>query len=254
MPDSPGTDARTDARTDTCTQRTVRPSSALERRLLAARASAPSYREVGATRDARLPEGYAHLRRRVHLGHGPDVLDRAGRFVLGWGCQLGTGFAVYPHAPVETGATVLLRLTLPGTRWPRLVIPCRVVWTVDEPDRIGFAYGTLPGHPERGEEAFTVSMDAAGEVWFEVSAFARLASWYARLGRPVAALCQYLAIERYLSAVAEAAATEATVSEPAVAGTAVAGAAATGAASGEAPATGAAGAEGAPGGGPARGR
>ncbi|MFF2952496.1 DUF1990 family protein [Kitasatospora sp. NPDC057965] len=255
MPDSPGTGTgtgartgtRTDARPDARTRRTARPSSALARRLSAARAAAPSYPEVGATRNARLPEGYAHLRRRVHLGHGPDVLARAGRFVLGWGCQLGTGFAVYPHAPVETGATVLLRIALPGTRWPRLVIPCRVVWTVDEPDRIGFAYGTLPGHPERGEEAFTVSMDAAGEVWFEVSAFARIASWYARLGRPVAALCQYLAIERYLAAVAEASVIGTAATDAAVAGPAVA----------EAPATGAAGADDAgeaPGGGPARGR
>ncbi|MFB8241566.1 DUF1990 family protein [Kitasatospora purpeofusca] len=180
--------------------------SALVRRLRAARATGPNYREVGATADSRLPEGYTHLRRRVHLGHGPEVLERAGRFVLGWGCQLGTGFAVFPYAPAEPGATVLLRLGLPGSRWPRLVIPCRVVWTVDGPDRIGFAYGTLPGHPECGEEAFLVSMDAAGEVWFEVVAFARLAAWYARLGRPVAVLCQYLAIERYLASVVGAAA------------------------------------------------
>ncbi|MEK2489680.1 DUF1990 domain-containing protein [Kitasatospora purpeofusca] len=184
----------------------ARTGSALERRLNAARATEPDYREVGATADGRLPEGYTHLRRRVHLGHGPEVMARAGRFVLGWGCQLGTGFAVFPYAPAEPGATVLLRLRLPGSRWPRLVIPCRVVWTVDEPDRIGFAYGTLPGHPECGEEAFLVSMDAAGEVWFEVVAFARLAAWYARLGRPVAVLCQYLAIERYLASVLRAAA------------------------------------------------
>ncbi|GAA1391580.1 hypothetical protein GCM10009639_21630 [Kitasatospora putterlickiae] len=218
MPDSPSADApRLDTRRAepprTEPRRAARPSSALERRLEAARAAAPSYHEVGATGGARLPEGYAHLRRRVHLGHGPEVLARAGRFVLGWGCQLGTGFAVYPYAPVEPGATVLLRLALPGARWPRLVIPCRVVWTADEPDRIGFAYGTLPGHPERGEEAFVVSMDAAGEVWFEVSAFARLASWYARLGRPVAVLCQYLAIERYLTAAVEAVALEAVDAE-----------------------------------------
>ncbi len=49
-------------------------------------------------------------------------------------------------------------------------------------------------------------MDAAGEVWFEVIAFARLTAWYARLGRPVAVLCQYLAIERYLASVLRAAA------------------------------------------------
>ncbi|MFF1869719.1 DUF1990 family protein [Kitasatospora herbaricolor] len=176
----------------------------LRRRLRAARATAPSYPEVGATRQAALPPGYAHLRRRVHLGHGPEVLERAGRHVLGWGSQLGTGFAVYPPAPAEPGATVLIRLGLPGLRLPRLVIPCRVVWTVREPDRIGFAYGTLPGHPERGEESFVVSLDEHGEVWFEVTAFSRLSAWYARLGRPVALLLQHLAIERYLVAVAAA--------------------------------------------------
>ncbi|MCX4756761.1 DUF1990 family protein [Kitasatospora purpeofusca] len=209
MPDSPGHEvprAVPSVPSPVPSVPSARAGSALERRLNAARATEPDYREVGATADGRLPEGYKHLRRRVHLGHGPEVMARAGRFVLGWGCQLGTGFAVFPYAPAEPGATVLLRLRLPGSRWPRLVIPCRVVWTVDEPDRIGFAYGTLPGHPECGEEAFLVSMDAAGEVWFEVVAFARLTAWYARLGRPVAVLCQYLAIERYLASVLRAAA------------------------------------------------
>ncbi|MFC9324401.1 DUF1990 family protein [Kitasatospora sp. NPDC057015] len=177
----------------------------LHDRLRAARAASPSYPEVGATRHAALPPGYAHLRRRVHLGHGSEVLERAGRYVLAWGSQLGTGFAVHPAAPAEPGATVLIRLGLPGLRRPRLVIPCRVVWTVREANRIGFAYGTLPGHPERGEESFVVSLDEHGEVWFEVTAFSRLSAWYARLGRPVALLLQHLAIERYLLAVASAA-------------------------------------------------
>ncbi|GAA4732513.1 hypothetical protein GCM10023350_14890 [Nocardioides endophyticus] len=38
-----------------------------------------------------------------------------------------------------------------------LRIPCRVVYVVDEPERAGFAYGTLPGHPETGEELFLLS-------------------------------------------------------------------------------------------------
>jgi uncharacterized protein (UPF0548 family) len=49
------------------------------------------------------------------------------------------------------GAVVLLRAG--GLR-----IPCRVVYTVSEADRQDFAYGTLPGHPEQGEEAFVVTM------------------------------------------------------------------------------------------------
>lgn len=180
----------------------------LHRRYLAACATAPSYPEVGATRAAALPPGYSWLRRRIHLGRGPAVLNRAGAYVLGWGTQLGTGFAVYPPpAQISAGATVLLRTSLPRLPLPRLVIPCRVVWTVEEPDRIGFAYGTLPGHPECGEESFVVTMDAAGDVWFEVTAFSRVAAWYARLGRPVAAVLQHLATERYLRVVARAAAT-----------------------------------------------
>ena len=35
-------------------------------------------------------------------------------------------------------------------------------------DPAGFGYGTLPGHPERGEEAFVVGRDDADGVWFEV--------------------------------------------------------------------------------------
>ncbi|WP_051055076.1 MULTISPECIES: DUF1990 domain-containing protein [Kitasatospora] len=182
------------------------PPKDLPSRHRAARATAPSYPEVGATRDAALPAGYSWLRRRIHLGSGPAVLERAGAYVLHWGAQLGSGFALYPPPEkAAPGATVLLRIALPGLRLPRLAIPCRVVWTVEEPDRIGFAYGTLPGHPERGEESFVVSADADGEVWFEVAAFSRLDSWYARLGRPVALTLQHLAIERYLRVVARAA-------------------------------------------------
>ncbi|MEU6173926.1 DUF1990 domain-containing protein [Streptantibioticus parmotrematis] len=183
------------------------PSKDPRRRYLAACAAVPTYPEVGATRTATLPPGYSWIRRRVRLGHGPAVLERAGAYVLGWGTQLGSGFAVYPPpARIAAGTTVLLRIGLPGLRTARLVIPCRVVWTVEEPDRVGFAYGTLPGHPECGEESFVVSMDADGDVWFEVTAFSRPAAWYARLGRPVAAVLQHLAIERYLRVVARAAA------------------------------------------------
>jgi uncharacterized protein (UPF0548 family) len=180
----------------------------LHRRYLAACRAEPTYPEQGATREAALPAGYHWLRRRIHLGHGPEVLERAGAHVLSWGAQLDSGLAVYPAVPATPGTTVLLRLNLPGLRRPRLVIPCRVVWSITEPDRIGFAYGTLPGHPERGEESFTVSMDADGEVWFEVAAFSQLAAWYARLGRPAAEILQHLAIDRYLTAVASAVSAE----------------------------------------------
>jgi uncharacterized protein (UPF0548 family) len=82
----------------------------------------------------------------------------------------------------------------------RLTIPCRVVYTIDEPERRGFAYGTLPGHPESGEEAFTIVMTATREVRFQIRAFSRPASLLARAGGPFSRLVQQYATDRYVSA------------------------------------------------------
>ena len=42
--------------------------------------------------------------------------------------------------------------------------PVRVVSIIDEPDRKGFAYGTLDGHPLSGEESFVVERTPDGSV------------------------------------------------------------------------------------------
>lgn len=71
---------------------------------------------------------------------------------------------------------------------------------MDEPDRVGFAYGTLPGHPECGEQSFVVTRDETGAVWFTIRAFSRPARWFSRLGAPVTRVLQRLATRRYLRA------------------------------------------------------
>jgi uncharacterized protein (UPF0548 family) len=79
--------------------------------------------------------------------------------------------------------------------------PCRVVYVMDEPDQRGFAYGTLPGHAESGEERFVVRYDpATEEVHADVTAFARHAIWWSRLGSPVTSVAQRVITERYLRA------------------------------------------------------
>ena len=71
---------------------------------------------------------------------------------------------------------------------------------IDEPDRAGFAYGTLPGHPESGIEQFTVTRTATGLVRCHLDVVSRPAAWYARLGAPVSRLVQELITRRYLRA------------------------------------------------------
>jgi uncharacterized protein (UPF0548 family) len=97
---------------------------------------------------------------------------------------------------VSEGLEVRLRLG-------PLTVPVRVVRVVDEPDRRGFVYGTLPGHPETGEEAFLVERDADG-TWIKVRAFSRPARWYSRLGGPVTSWMQRRYTERYVAAAEKA--------------------------------------------------
>jgi uncharacterized protein (UPF0548 family) len=79
--------------------------------------------------------------------------------------------------------------------------PCRVVYIVDEPNRRGFAYGTLPGHAEKGEELFVVRYDpATDKVYADVTAFSRHATWWSRLGSPVTSMAQRVITDRYLRA------------------------------------------------------
>lgn len=52
-----------------------------------------------------------------------------------------------------------------------LRIPCRVVYLIDDPDLVGFAYDTLPGHPEAGEEHFALRRHADGSLELTASAF-----------------------------------------------------------------------------------
>lgn len=74
----------------------------------------------------------------------------------------------------QLGATVLIGL---GAGRTRVWFGCRVVEVVDEHDgarrRIGYSYATLPGHPERGVERFTVELAPDGTVTGHVQAWSR---------------------------------------------------------------------------------
>lgn len=156
------------------------------------------------------PTGYRALERTVRLGHGEQRWHHAWTETLSLGIQRRAGLQVtrldvpdemldngytpvtfdeagQPVQPAATtsgeqvyadtgaqlvrpGDTVLLRL------WPAPLsrgIPVRIVYLIDEPRRRGFAYGTLPGHPVSGEEAFVVEQRDDESVWLTVRSFWR---------------------------------------------------------------------------------
>jgi uncharacterized protein (UPF0548 family) len=81
------------------------------------------------------------------------------------------GIQVFPkNAEIVVGATVIVTL---GTPLLAVAAPCRIVEVLDESHRWGFAYGTLPGHPEQGEGSFIVSVSDDQVVRFEIRAFDR---------------------------------------------------------------------------------
>lgn len=158
-----------------------------------------TYSPVGATRDGLLPAGFDRLRRSRVVGHGPGDFEAAAHAVLSWRAQRGAGVRVdASDDPVREGTVVLVRLG-PGPL--AITAPARVLYVIDEPTRRGFAYGTLPGHPESGEEAFVVDLRADGAVTFTVTAYSRPAVRLTRLAGPVGRLFQRVMAGRYLAAI-----------------------------------------------------
>lgn len=157
-----------------------------------------TYPEVGATQILPLPPGYDHLERHARLGTGADAFRVAADALARWQPQRGAGLIVRTDADrPEVGVRFETGL---GAGPLRIWAPCEVVWVLDEPDRYGFGFGTLDGHPEIGEEAFTVSRNDADEVWFDVRAFSRPGPWWARLGQPAARFVQLRVTQRYVRA------------------------------------------------------
>lgn len=185
------------------------------------------------------PEGFRPMTRRARIGHGDARFQWAWAEMMSWGIQKRSGFGVEltstpeevveqtytpvafqddgtPIAPqpressmfgadgtpfVVPGDTVYLVVPFFGGLWT-MRSPVRVVYVIDEPTRKGFAYGTLPGHPESGEEAFVIDQTEDGSVWLTVTVFSRPSEWYWWALYPVLRAFQELYTRRYLRALA----------------------------------------------------
>lgn len=131
----------------------------------------PTYSEIGFTLAGKEPSGYHNDRYEADLGLGTDTFARAVQGLCAWGAHRLPGIQVFPkNAEIVVGGTVIVTL---GTPLLAVVAPCRIVGVLDESHRWGFAYGTLPGHPEQGEESFVVSISEDEVVRFEIRAFSR---------------------------------------------------------------------------------
>jgi uncharacterized protein (UPF0548 family) len=126
---------------------------------------------------------------------GPEAFDRAVGAIHDWAVHRGAGLLVAADGPIAVGTNVALVAPLPVGY---VDAPCRIVAVVNEPDRFGFAYGTLSNHPEQGEESFIVTRN--GTVEFVIETVSRPVHPAARVVPFVADRLQAAAIRRYLAA------------------------------------------------------
>lgn len=145
-----------------------------------------SYSAVGATAETP-PVGFVVDRTRIELGAGESVFEAAKSALQRWQqFHLGWVEAWSPETPLEVGQTVAIMGWAVGFWW---LNSCRIVYTVNESGdttTFGFAYGTLPGHVESGEERFLIEWDrTTDQVAYDILAFSKPNHFLTRLGYPL---------------------------------------------------------------------
>lgn len=156
------------------------------------RRSSLTYSAVGTTP---VPQpGYLNRTRARTLGS--SDFDASTERLFSWRMHELAGLKVLASSPrAAEDVVAVMRL---GVGRLSLRIPCRVIYVIEEPDRAGFAYGTLPGHPVSGEELFLLERRGEGRITFTITSFSAPATALARLAAPVTRAAQLLMTRRYL--------------------------------------------------------
>ena len=172
-----------------------------------------SYEDVGLTKNDEHPRGFDTTRHSVELGNGEQVFGRACEAIRHWEMfPAEMASLCWPSIEPIVGNEVVVGFRV-GPLWS--LNPCRVVYTVDSDSdsvsKYGFAYGTLPGHVEKGEERFQVIWDHTTDVvTYEIFVFSAAQHVLAKIGYPFVLVQQAkfrrlsgLAMQRFVTKAAE---------------------------------------------------
>lgn len=165
------------------------------------RAANPTYEHIGSTLTDLPPAAARRIESSLRIGTGAAAFVAGRRALRAWAPQRPLGMTVRPEGVVpDRGETVALGL---GVGRVRLTVPNRIVAVIDESERYGYAYGTLPGHPERGEELVLLERSREGDVLLTIRADSVPAGAF-RYVFPIVDMLQRAALDRYLIAVRDA--------------------------------------------------
>ena len=153
-----------------------------------------NYAYVGCTSDlidrGNAPPGFRLDRYSIVLGEGEDIFDLGSQAICKW--------EMFNHAmatlkwhdtPIQSGNMVAVLFKV-LSQWT--ANPARIVYTLNAEReggkyrQFGFAYGTVPGHIEKGEECFQVDWDQESDiVRFRITVISRPGSILSLLGKPI---------------------------------------------------------------------
>lgn len=168
-----------------------------------------NYPGIGSTESGPTPEGIECLVTQAYVGDGEAAYRRAVQGLLTWQLHRHAGLRVRAESDVvRTGTRVVSGF---GVGPFRINAPCEVVWVRrpvpgNGPQSAGFGYGTLPGHPVRGEESFELSLDSQGLVLIKITAFGVPSNWFYAAGGALTAGARRLVTSRYVRSAQELAA------------------------------------------------
>ncbi|MFU8946917.1 DUF1990 family protein [Mycetocola zhadangensis] len=195
------------------------------------------YAAVGATQAHDLmqypPRGFVPYEASIRLGSGTERFEAASTSLLSWAVQRGAGLRVddiqagegdryggirYAEdgSPLEAiHLSTEQRFAADGTPYVAsgtrarlhgrigmfaIEEHIRVVYLVEEPDVVAFAYGTVGGKRVSGEDSFRITRRDDDSVWFEVRSFQRPLGLGYRLLPPLMTLRRKRLTTAYLRA------------------------------------------------------
>ena len=131
-----------------------------------------SYKPIFLTKNTKNKvKGFDYDAIRVKLGTGKKVFEIGKQAIMQWEMFPKKWIKLYPTKPtVGIGETVAVTAKYLGLWWVNIT---RIAYVINDMEIFGFAYGTLPGHMEKGEELFQIRMDEKENVYFELIAISK---------------------------------------------------------------------------------
>ena len=122
------------------------------------------------------------------IGKGKYDFEKAKNLIDNWVMFPSEWTKIIPNnQAISVGKSIAIFARFGGVWWRNA---CRIVYVIDEKNRYGFAYGTLPAHIERGEELFLIEMDEQENVIYKIKAFSQPRHILAKIAYPIMRLLQ----------------------------------------------------------------